>query len=118
MSHLSMQSCGSRGGFCLQSLHPSLNILHRPYQPLVDLLDFAVIPDGSEILAVEPGAQKAHMIMCLMAETCFFHGFPNFFLYKNVGDFINLHINVHSAKPFFSHVGPGTNQLVTSDVFL
>ena len=48
---------------------------------------------------------------------CFFRCFPEFSRRRMWVTWWIFILYVHSAKPFFSHVGPGTNQVVTSEIF-
>jgi len=47
----------------------------------------------------------------------FFHCFHDFSCRRMWVTWWIFILYVHSAKPFFSHVGPGTNQVVTSEIF-
>lgn len=48
---------------------------------------------------------------------CFSRCFPEFSRRRMWVTWWIFILYVHSAKPFFSHVGPGTNQVVTSEIF-
>ena len=65
---------------------------------------------------IEPGTKKRRqcLIMCLISGNIVFFSivFPNFPCRRLWVTWWIFILYVHSAKPFFSHVGPGTNQVV------